>query len=35
MNKKLLDEMSVQINKKMYSGYLYLAMAVYFKEENL
>ncbi len=35
MNKKLLDEMNVQINKEMYSGYLYLAMAAHFEEENL
>ena len=34
MNKKLLDEMNVQINKEMYSGYLYLAMAAHFEEEN-
>ena len=35
MNKKLLDEMNVQINKEMYSGYLYLAMATHFEENNL
>ena len=35
MNKKLLDEMNVQINKEMYSGYLYLAMAAHFEENNL
>jgi len=35
MNKKLLNEMNVQINKEMYSGYLYLAMAAHFEEENL
>ncbi len=35
MNKKLLDEMNVQINKEMYSGYLYLAMAAHFEEKNL
>ncbi|MCD6576745.1 MAG: ferritin [Anaerolineaceae bacterium] len=35
MNKKLLDEINVQINKEMYSGYLYLSMAAYFEEENL
>jgi ferritin len=34
MNKKLLDEMNVQINKEIYSGYLYLAMAAHFEEEN-
>jgi len=35
MNKKLLEEMNVQINKEIYSGYLYLAMAAYFSEKNL
>lgn len=35
MNKKLLDEMNVQINKELYSGYLYLAMAAHFEEKNL
>jgi len=35
MNKKLIDEMNVQINKEIYSGYLYLAMAAHFEEENL
>lgn len=35
MNKKLLDEMNVQINKEMYSGYLYLAMAAHFEAGNL
>jgi len=34
MNKKLLDEMNIQINKEMYSGYLYIAMAAHFEEEN-
>ena len=35
MNKKLLDEMNVQINKEIYSGYLYLSMAAHFEAENL
>jgi len=35
MDKKLLEEMNVQINKEMYSGYLYLAMAAHFEAENL
>lgn len=35
MNKKLLEEMNLQINKEMYSGYLYLAMAAYFEQKNL
>lgn len=35
MDKKLLNEMNVQINKEMYSGYLYLAMAAHFEAQNL
>jgi ferritin len=35
MNKKLLEEMNLQINKELYSGYLYLAMAAHFGEKNL
>lgn len=35
MDKKLLDEINIQINKEMYSGYLYLAMAAHFEAENL
>lgn len=35
MDKKLLDEMNVQINKEMFSGYLYLAMAAHFESQNL
>ena len=35
MDKNLLKEMNVQINKEMYSGYLYLAMAAHFEEQNL
>ena len=35
MDKKLLNEMNVQINKELFSGYLYLAMAAHFEEVNL
>jgi ferritin len=35
MDKNLLKEMNIQINKEMYSGYLYLAMAAHFEEQNL
>ena len=35
MNQKLLDEMNVQINKEMYSAYLYLSMAAHFSHANL
>ena len=35
MNKKLLNEMNEQINKELYSGYLYLAMAAHFEAQNL
>jgi len=35
MNKKLLDEMNVQINKELFFGYLYLSMAAHFEGENL
>jgi ferritin len=35
MDKKLLKEMNVQVNKEMYSGYLYLAMAAHFEAKNL
>ena len=35
MDKKLLDEMNVQINKELFSGYLYLAMAAHFENANL
>jgi len=35
MDKKLLNEMNVQINKELYSGYLYLSMASHFEAENL
>lgn len=35
MYKKLLEEMNVQINKELYSAYLYLAMAAHFEVKNL
>jgi len=35
MNTKLLNEMNEQINKEIYSGYLYLAMAAHFETQNL
>jgi ferritin len=35
MNQKLLDEMNVQINKELYSGYLYMSMAAHFAQANL
>lgn len=35
MNTKLLEELNLQINKEIYSGYLYLAIAAYFEEKNL
>ena len=35
MDKKLLTEMNVQINKEIFSGYLYLAMAAHFSAANL
>lgn len=35
MNKKLVEEINVQINKEIFSGYLYLAMAAHFEQENL
>jgi len=35
MNQKLLEEMNLQINKELYSGYLYLSMAAYFSKVNL
>lgn len=35
MNQKLLDEMNVQINKELYSAYLYLSMAAHFSQANL
>ena len=35
MDKNLVKEMNVQINKEMFSGYLYLSMAAFFESENL
>lgn len=35
MNKKLHEEINIQINKELYSAYLYLAMAAHFAEKNL
>ena len=35
MDKNLLKEINVQINKEMFSGYLYLAMGAHFEAENL
>ncbi|MBP7087881.1 MAG: ferritin [Candidatus Omnitrophica bacterium] len=35
MDKKLEKELNQQLNKELYSAYLYLAMAAYFEAENL
>ena len=35
MNKKLQKAFNDQINKELYSEYLYLAMKIYFQEQNL
>ena len=35
MNKKMLKALNTQINKEMYSAYLYLGMAGYFESNNL
>lgn len=35
MNEKLQNAFCVQINKELYSAYLYLAMQSYFKDMNL
>ncbi len=35
MNNKLLEEMNDQINKEIFSGYLYLSMAAHFAAANL
>ena len=35
INKKLQEAFNDQINKELYSEYLYLAMKVYFQEQNL
>jgi len=34
MEKKMIQEMNVQINREMYSAYLYLAMSAYLEAEN-
>jgi ferritin len=35
ISKKMQDAINDQINAELYSGYLYLAMAAYFEEQNL
>ena len=35
ISKTLNDEMNIQINKEMYSAYLYLSMSAYFESVNL
>ena len=35
INEKLQEEFNIQINKELYSAYLYLAMKTYFEELNL
>ena len=35
INEKLEKEFNIQINKELYSEYLYLAMKTYFMEQNL
>jgi ferritin len=35
MNKKTEDMMNEQINKELYSAYLYYAMSAYFEDQNL
>lgn len=35
MNEKLQAAFNDQINKELYSEYLYLAMKIYFLEQNL
>ena len=35
INEKLQNEFNLQINKELYSEYLYLAMKTYFMEQNL
>lgn len=35
INERLQNEFNVQINKELYSKYLYLAMKTYFMEQNL
>ena len=35
MNKSMQDAMNEQINKELFSSYLYLSMAAYFEDKNL
>ncbi len=35
INKSMQDAMNDQINKELYSSYLYLSMAAYFEDKNL
>ncbi|RUA09064.1 MAG: ferritin [Fusobacteria bacterium] len=35
MNQKMLDTLNEQINKELYSAYLYLSMSAYFTSKNL
>lgn len=35
MDKNLLENLSLQINKELYSAYLYFAMSIYFLEINM
>ncbi len=35
INKAMQDAMNEQINKELFSSYLYLSMAAYFEEKNL
>jgi len=35
LGKKMLKEMNLQINKELYSAYLYLSMAAWFEDANL
>jgi len=35
LSEKLLEEINTQINKELYSAYLYLAMAAYFEGEGM
>ncbi len=35
ISKKMQDALNLQLNKELFSSYLYLAMAAYFEEENL
>jgi len=35
IGKAMQDAMNEQINKELYSSYLYLSMAAYFEDQNL